>query len=160
MNPVRMSNLNTRKIRGTIHWTKILVWISKISNCQMKQKVIPSNSDISEVSVNFSKLTKTSEMNVPEKTVPFDSRPKRSGFFRKWIAPKTTHDQLYLEFTCDKFRGKIEWCSWTLSVRWRGLGRKCLWNRYDCVKGFRSGRIWELKISWTRWRLFASERCL
>ena len=110
----------------------------------MEQKVIPGNSDISEVSVNFSKLTKTSEMNVPEKTVPFDSRPKMSGFLRKWIAPKTTHDQLYLEFTCQKFRRKIERCS----VRWGGLGRNGFETgtiANDCVKGFRSGRIWELK---------------
>ena len=43
----------------------------------MEQK-IPGNSDISEKRVNFESLTKVFEVNVPEKTVPFDSRPKIS----------------------------------------------------------------------------------
>ena len=36
---------------------------------------------------NLERLTKIFEMNVPEKTVPFDSRPKISEFLPKCIAP-------------------------------------------------------------------------
>ena len=37
---------------------------------------------------NLERLTKIFEKNVPERTVPFDARPKISIFFLpKWIAP-------------------------------------------------------------------------
>ena len=52
----------------------------------MEQK-IPGNSDILEKMVNFKRLTKISEMNVPQKTVPLYSRLKISEFLPKWIAP-------------------------------------------------------------------------
>ena len=46
----------------------------------MEQK-IPGKSDISEKLDDLERLTKIFEMNVAEKTVPFDCRPKISKFF-------------------------------------------------------------------------------
>ena len=57
----------------------------------MEQK-IPLIPTFRKKIVNFERLTKISEMNVAEKTVPLESSPKISEFLPKWIAPSCVNE--------------------------------------------------------------------
>ena len=57
----------------------------------MEQK-IPGKSDISEKLDDLERLTKIFEMNVAEKTVLFDCRPKISEFFFQMDRALRNHD--------------------------------------------------------------------